>query len=479
MKIYSKFLRIFFILFTLYASHSFAHADSLNCNKISTNIEQLICNNSEITKLHSRMVELYEVAFKVAPEIFKTEQNEWLKQRDSCENISCLKEKYEDRINGLDNFVAAYERDQALAKPGAAESKTDSINVKQQSIEKEAEANIANKESNESDSYDLTSIIFTVAISCLVIFFGALFIKKQIRKMGDKRTLNNTYLSASLLTPDVTEEKFIAAHKQKIGSDLLSTDLVVANVTVNRISVSADAEWTANIGTLDDQGHQQALNFYNQNHQQWTIAKQQWDSKKGEIVARASSKNTEEARMAIQEMRGHGMSSTWTTYPVKEPTKPDIKNYISYSRGAGSCSSSVDNQMFIAATSTLLFDSRTEVDPKELNKNLLDLYGEILPRVIKGDIKISLNIDSYKFNSISDEDCVASLSGAVQKGLKKNASSQMGKYDKDLELGSWTYSMSKESGEFVVVLVRSTLKNGKTRVSIHDIMHPEIVLSVI
>lgn len=96
-------------------------ASSFDCELAKSNIEKLICTDYEISSLDDGLSEAYLDTKNKAqkPEFLKQNQLEWLKQRDKCEDKSCLKNEYKSRKEFLDKWLA-YENN-ALKK----ENKTD------------------------------------------------------------------------------------------------------------------------------------------------------------------------------------------------------------------------------------------------------------------------------------------------------------------------------------------------------------------
>jgi uncharacterized protein YecT (DUF1311 family) len=80
---------------------------SFDCKKSRTFIEKAICSNKQLSKLDDKLTEVYlktlDIAF--APDDLKEEQREWLtNERNSCQDVTCLKRIYELRIQHLADY---------------------------------------------------------------------------------------------------------------------------------------------------------------------------------------------------------------------------------------------------------------------------------------------------------------------------------------------------------------------------------------
>lgn len=89
---------------------------SFDCEKAGTEVEKLICADSELSKLDEEMGKTYAEALKEfsVPEALKLRQRQWFKRRDACVDrglpkyiMQCVKEIYQQRlaeIKGLMKF---------------------------------------------------------------------------------------------------------------------------------------------------------------------------------------------------------------------------------------------------------------------------------------------------------------------------------------------------------------------------------------
>ncbi len=77
-------------------------APSFNCAKAINAVEKLVCKDSELASLDSKLATLYGAALKKDPAFQKTKQREWLNERNACANSSpmrdCVLASYQQRI---------------------------------------------------------------------------------------------------------------------------------------------------------------------------------------------------------------------------------------------------------------------------------------------------------------------------------------------------------------------------------------------
>lgn len=82
-----------------------AHAASFDCSKASSDVEKMICHNSELSSLDESLAKAYKSARAVLSEAeivnLKSEQLAWLKSRNACTDIACLKTSIASRIEKL------------------------------------------------------------------------------------------------------------------------------------------------------------------------------------------------------------------------------------------------------------------------------------------------------------------------------------------------------------------------------------------
>jgi uncharacterized protein len=94
-------------------------AVSLDCAKSITNVEKLVCSDAEITNLDLKLNLAYKAAQRKTLQKLdlKQTQKKWLVERDSCQDIACLRRTYSSRISELWHLVdpALSESDESAA----------------------------------------------------------------------------------------------------------------------------------------------------------------------------------------------------------------------------------------------------------------------------------------------------------------------------------------------------------------------------
>ncbi len=85
---------------------SAAQAVSFDCQKAKTFIEKAICQNPDLSQLDDELGSLYQLALtdNKNPTVFKKQQLGWLKQRDTCQTVECVKKSYKQRIATLNKY---------------------------------------------------------------------------------------------------------------------------------------------------------------------------------------------------------------------------------------------------------------------------------------------------------------------------------------------------------------------------------------
>jgi len=85
---------------------STAQAVSFDCQKAKTFIEKSICQNPDLSQLDDELGSLYQLALtdNKNPAVFKKQQLGWLKQRDTCQTVDCVKKSYKQRIAILTRY---------------------------------------------------------------------------------------------------------------------------------------------------------------------------------------------------------------------------------------------------------------------------------------------------------------------------------------------------------------------------------------
>lgn len=78
----------------------FVQAAGFDCAKATVKIEKLICEDAELSKLDDTLNALYRAALEDVrqTESLKTEQRAWIRKRNLCANVPCLKKTYLARM---------------------------------------------------------------------------------------------------------------------------------------------------------------------------------------------------------------------------------------------------------------------------------------------------------------------------------------------------------------------------------------------
>lgn len=102
--------RVTFLFVFIYLLYTFIF-DSLSsagfeCSKATTKVEFMICNNDHISAIDYELGYYYKMLLNISddPEIERKKQYHWLGIRNKCNNVKCLNEIYEKRLEGLELF---------------------------------------------------------------------------------------------------------------------------------------------------------------------------------------------------------------------------------------------------------------------------------------------------------------------------------------------------------------------------------------
>lgn len=101
-----KILSTFFTLSLFFSP--FIQAASFNCQKASNQIERMICNDAELSKLDNELASTYFQYLDDSDDIMDAIefQKNWLKtSRDTCQNIGCLKSVYQSRVHDIQEGI--------------------------------------------------------------------------------------------------------------------------------------------------------------------------------------------------------------------------------------------------------------------------------------------------------------------------------------------------------------------------------------
>lgn len=80
-----------------------AYAASFDCTKARTGVEELICADAELSRLDEDLAEAYGTAIRAdsSPAAVRQEQKQWLKTRNGCTDVACLRNEYTTRLSSL------------------------------------------------------------------------------------------------------------------------------------------------------------------------------------------------------------------------------------------------------------------------------------------------------------------------------------------------------------------------------------------
>lgn len=78
-------------------------AASFDCAKAATKVEQMICGDAELSRLDEELAQAYKAALKdqSKAESIKQAQKQWMKERNACADVACMKRVYETRLASL------------------------------------------------------------------------------------------------------------------------------------------------------------------------------------------------------------------------------------------------------------------------------------------------------------------------------------------------------------------------------------------
>jgi uncharacterized protein len=96
---------------------------AFSCNKANTKVEKIICQDSSLADLDSRLGKAYSILMELSgrdSSIVKDEQN-WLKERNKCESASCIKRQTEHRLSKVEDLVNEKKRIEATHKAAEEE----------------------------------------------------------------------------------------------------------------------------------------------------------------------------------------------------------------------------------------------------------------------------------------------------------------------------------------------------------------------
>ena len=117
---YFNIFQSYFVFFTVLCTPSVLLAASFDCKRAGTQVEKIICSEADIGKLDEDLSGLYKQALVVSPAI-KNEQLLWIKERNSCKNDQCVRDRYTSRVGDLRAFLKQSEKSESNISTSAAQ----------------------------------------------------------------------------------------------------------------------------------------------------------------------------------------------------------------------------------------------------------------------------------------------------------------------------------------------------------------------
>lgn len=100
---------------------------SFKCKRTSSDIEKMICTNYELSHLDDKLSTIYSLENEQVYPNHLQEQLTWLKERNTCKNIQCIKIAYKKRIDELsirNRYIFTY-----LTQPKHSPTEQESIQI--------------------------------------------------------------------------------------------------------------------------------------------------------------------------------------------------------------------------------------------------------------------------------------------------------------------------------------------------------------
>jgi len=95
-----------FLVISALLSTNLLYSASFDCNKASSKVEHLICEEHELSILDEHLYIAYRNAKKYEdPKRLKSEQREWMRRRNFCTTIECLQKSYVARLKTLEDYA--------------------------------------------------------------------------------------------------------------------------------------------------------------------------------------------------------------------------------------------------------------------------------------------------------------------------------------------------------------------------------------
>lgn len=110
--------QIAWIIFASLAIITSAHSTGFDCEKAKSKIEKLICSDDDLPTLDDDLNSSYKMATKDKSQAnaIRLAQKKWIKERDNCADVDCVKVAYENRIAELTSILESDEFDSGETK---------------------------------------------------------------------------------------------------------------------------------------------------------------------------------------------------------------------------------------------------------------------------------------------------------------------------------------------------------------------------
>lgn len=98
--------RIAWIVLGCFGLPATAQAVSFECSKATTKIEKIICGDTELSKLDDQLNSSYRISLQDEnhADAIRHDQKAWMKVRNACQDVACIKLAYEKRLSELSSI---------------------------------------------------------------------------------------------------------------------------------------------------------------------------------------------------------------------------------------------------------------------------------------------------------------------------------------------------------------------------------------
>ncbi|HYM42363.1 MAG TPA: surface-adhesin E family protein [Steroidobacteraceae bacterium] len=81
---------------------------SFDCSKAATRVERLICSSADVSDLDTKLASAFQELLRSAgagENLVRDQQRNWLRMRNGCATVECVKEQYAKRLSEVNEFV--------------------------------------------------------------------------------------------------------------------------------------------------------------------------------------------------------------------------------------------------------------------------------------------------------------------------------------------------------------------------------------